>query len=97
MSTTEVLLPEVEYVREHIRTDAPLETLGQRLRRMAGERNLTQKNLCEMVGRTQGGVNDWMCDRIVPGLATAQRLAKALKVPMGELLDDLAPLSSSSS
>ena len=62
MSTTEVLLPEVEYVREHIRTDAPLETLGQRLRRLAEARDLTQWDLANALGVHQRRVHEWYFD-----------------------------------
>jgi transcriptional regulator with XRE-family HTH domain len=62
--------------------------LGQKLRKMRKEQNLTQLELAQQVGITNGQVSTIERGVSSPSLATLHRIARALNVPMNEFFED---------
>ncbi|HET9232522.1 MAG TPA: helix-turn-helix transcriptional regulator, partial [Candidatus Eisenbacteria bacterium] len=56
--------------------------LGQKLRKLRKEQNLTQLELAQQVGITNGQVSTIERGVSSPSLATLHRIARALNVPM---------------
>jgi len=69
-----------------------LETLGRRLRRLRERAGLTQEQLAE-VGKLQPeSVSRIETGAVSPGLSSLRRLARALDVPLGDLVDGERPV-----
>ena len=62
--------------------------LGQKLRKVRKEQNLTQLELAQQVGITNGQVSTIERGVSSPSLATLHRIARALNVPMNEFFED---------
>jgi transcriptional regulator with XRE-family HTH domain len=62
--------------------------LGQKLRKLRKEQNLTQLELAQQVGITNGQVSTIERGVSSPSLATLHRIAHALNVPMNEFFED---------
>jgi len=61
--------------------------LGQKLRKLRKEQNLTQLELAQQVGITNGQVSTIERGVSSPSLATLHRIARALNVPMQEFFE----------
>jgi len=57
------------------------------LLRLRTNRGLTQIQLAEAIGVTQSRISEWERDKGEPNLAQLHRLADALRVKMGTLLE----------
>lgn len=64
------------------------ETLGQRIRRMRKERNLSQSDLGEVVGCTISWISTIEADKAAPSADLVNKMANAFRVPVRELLQD---------
>lgn len=64
--------------------------LGQKLRKVRKEQNLTQLELAQQVGITNGQVSTIERGVSSPSLSTLHRIARALNVPMHEFFEDEA-------
>jgi len=64
--------------------------LGQKLRKLRKEQNLTQLELAQQVGITNGQVSTIERGVSSPSLSTLHRIARALNVPMHEFFEDEA-------
>ena len=62
--------------------------LGQKLRKMRKEQNLTQLELAQQVSITNGQISTIERGVSSPSLATLHRIARALNVPMTEFFED---------
>ena len=62
--------------------------LGQKLRKVRKEQNLTQLELAQQVGITNGQVSTIERGVSSPSLSTLHRIARALNVPMHEFFED---------
>ena len=62
--------------------------LGQKLRQLRKEQNLTQLELAQQVGITNGQISTIERGVSSPSLTTLQRIAKALNVPIPEFFED---------
>jgi transcriptional regulator with XRE-family HTH domain len=62
--------------------------LGQKLRKLRKEQNLTQLELAQQVGITNGQVSTIERGVSSPSLSTLHRIARALNVPMQEFFED---------
>jgi transcriptional regulator with XRE-family HTH domain len=62
--------------------------LGQKLRKLRKEQNLTQLELAQQVGITNGQISTIERGVSSPSLATLHRIARALNVPMTEFFED---------
>ena len=62
--------------------------LGQKLRKLRKEQNLTQLELAQQVGITNGQVSTIERGVSSPSLATLHRIARALTVPMNDFFED---------
>src|SRR5215475_12587286 len=62
--------------------------LGHKLRKLRKEQNLTQLELAQQVGITNGQVSTIERGVSSPSLATLHRIARALNVPMQEFFED---------
>ncbi len=62
--------------------------LGQKLRKLRKEQNLTQLELAHQVGITNGQISTIERGVSSPSLATLHRIAQALNVPMTEFFED---------
>ena len=65
------------------------DTLGARIRESRNRRKLTQVQLAEAAGMTQAGLSGLESGRNEPTVATLRRIAEALKIRPGKLLDEL--------
>jgi transcriptional regulator with XRE-family HTH domain len=66
------------------------ETFAERLKRLRDQAGLSQAKLAAAAGVPVSTLRNWEYGRRVPYITTASSLARALGVPTGELLDDLA-------
>ena len=62
--------------------------LGQKLRKLRKEQSLTQLELAQQVGITNGQISTIERGVSSPSLATLHRIARALNVPMTEFFED---------
>ena len=62
------------------------ETMGGRIARLRREHGMTQADLANQMGVTDKAVSKWERDRSCPDLHSLPRLARALGVPVEELL-----------
>ena len=65
------------------------DTLGTRIRAAQKKKRLTQVQLAEAAGMTQAGLSGLESGRNEPTVATLRRIAEALKIRPGKLLDEL--------
>ena len=61
--------------------------IGQRLRELRKARGLKQFELAELADVDEKYITRWECDRVLPDLENAQKLAAALKVPVENLTE----------
>lgn len=66
---------------------ATIKRLSMRLKRLCEERGLTQEKLAKRSGMSHGYLAHLEIGMHDPSLSTLAKLAKALKVTVGELLD----------
>ncbi len=72
---------------ENMPDDMTQRRLGAVVRRLRVQQNLTQERLAARAGLTQGHLSKIEAgERPNPGVATLKKLARALNVPVGELL-----------
>ncbi|ARU63674.1 hypothetical protein CBW65_23620 [Tumebacillus avium] len=64
------------------------ESLGQRIRKLRKERNLSQTDLGNLVGVTISWISTIEQDRAMPSAELVSKLADALKIPVRELLQN---------
>lgn len=64
------------------------ETLGQRIRKLRKERNLSQTDLGRLVGVTISWISTIEQDRATPSAELLSNLAQAFRVPMREIIQD---------
>ena len=77
---------------ERVRT-SPAQGVGQRLRALRQERNLLQRELAEAAGLSLNAVSLIERDQTSPTVATLERLAQALDVPVVALFSEPAPVT----
>lgn len=64
-------------------------TIGENIRRMRIERNMTQKELGEKLGGiSQQQIGQWETGKVNPKLETVQKIAKALEVYLGDIYEN---------
>ena len=68
-----------------------LRPLGTQLRRLRLERKLTQEGLAELAGLTYKHVGRIELAKVEPGTDVLVRLARALRVPVGDLFETITP------
>lgn len=68
-------------------------TFGERLVESLKQRNLTQKELAEMIGVTPTRLNYWIKDKRQPDVEYIKKLASALKVSGDYLVGNMEELS----
>ena len=66
---------------------APVERLAMRLKRLRKVRKMTQEQLAGRAGLTRGYVARLETGRHDPALSTLEKLAKALRVKVADLLE----------
>lgn len=60
-------------------------TIGQRIQELRKKRNITQKQLSEMIGKGFSTVQKYEIDAIQPPLDVLQKIADALEISLPEL------------
>lgn len=65
-----------------------METIGQKIKRMRLEKGLTQKDLAALLGTSQQNLAQYEKDKRRPKIETVRKIAKALDVYVGDLIDD---------
>lgn len=58
------------------------------VRKYRRRKKLTQKQLAELSGVSKSYIGDIECGRKIPRLETLERISKALRVNMGDLIKD---------
>ena len=61
-------------------------SIGQNIRRLRRERDITQEGLAEFLGITAQAVSGWECDRSMPDIAQLPLLANIFGVTTDEIL-----------
>jgi transcriptional regulator with XRE-family HTH domain len=69
-------------------TTEPATPLGEAIRRLRRERNLSQQDLADKLGMTNNAVSQFERGVTVPGVYTLIELAAALDVTYGVLFDE---------
>ena len=64
-----------------------MDTFANRLRSALTYRGLTQKQLAEASGVTEAAISKYLAGERIPRSVTVSSLAKALHVPIAELID----------
>lgn len=64
--------------------------LGDKIRVLRVQRNLTQRDLARLVGVSAAAIAQWERGGKTPRLASLERLAIVLEVPMSQFTDDWA-------
>jgi repressor LexA len=67
--------------------------LGERIRKLREEKGITQAELARRAGLSPQYMCDIELDRANPGLKVLERLASALEVSLGAMLDETLPFS----
>jgi transcriptional regulator with XRE-family HTH domain len=70
-----------------------LKTFGRSVRRLRKQRGLSQETLAEACGLSRNYVSDIERGVRNPGLLVLVAMAKALKVPLRELVEEIEPRS----
>jgi transcriptional regulator with XRE-family HTH domain len=65
---------------------APIEKIAMRIKVLRAKRKITQAELAERAGISHGYLARLETGRQDPTISTLEKLAKALKVPVGRLL-----------
>jgi transcriptional regulator with XRE-family HTH domain len=65
---------------------APIEKIAMRIKALRAKRKITQAELAERAGISHGYLARLETGRQDPTITTLEKLAKALKVPIGRLL-----------
>jgi len=60
--------------------------LGENMKRIRTEKEMTQGDVCRKIGADRAYISNIESGKTNPTLATISRLAKALEVPVDELL-----------
>ena len=68
-----------------------LKTFGRSIRRLRKQRGLSQENLAEAAGMSRNYVSDMERGVRNPGLLALVALAKALRVSLRELVEEIEP------
>jgi transcriptional regulator with XRE-family HTH domain len=63
--------------------------LKSKLKILIRQRNLTQRQLSDMMNVTERNINDWVRGASIPRLDRAVALARALNVPLTEICEAL--------
>lgn len=66
------------------------QTIGDRLERLLADRNWSQGELARRTGLTRSAISQLVQGATEPSLATIRKLAAALEVTEGEIIDDTA-------
>lgn len=66
-------------------------TIGENIKRIRKEKNLTQKQLGELCGMADSAIRRYELGKSTPKLKTLHRIAKGLKVPVNTLVDRCGP------
>jgi transcriptional regulator with XRE-family HTH domain len=74
-----------------------LRPLGEQLRRLRLERALSQERLAELAGLNYKHIGRIELAKVEPGAAVLVRLARALRVPVGDLFETITPRDTGSS
>lgn len=61
-------------------------SIGQNIKRIRQEKGLTQKRLGELCGINEANIRKYELGGANPKLETIQKIAEALKVPLGDLI-----------
>ena len=61
-------------------------SIGQNIKRLRRERDITQEGLAEFLGITAQAVSGWECDRSLPDIAQLPLLANIFGVTTDEIL-----------
>ena len=72
-----------------------LKSLGSQLRQLRLERGITQERLAELAGLSYKYIGRVELAKADPGAAVLVRLARALRVSVGELFETITPTSAS--
>jgi transcriptional regulator with XRE-family HTH domain len=70
-----------------------LKTFGRSIRRLRKQRGLSQEDLAEACGLSRNYISDIERGVRNPGVLVLVALAKALKVPLRELVEEIEPKS----
>lgn len=62
--------------------------LGKKIKLARVELDLTQTELARKIGAKQKSISRYEAGKSIPKLATLAKLARALKRPLGHLIDD---------
>jgi len=65
--------------------------IGQRISGILHERGISQNKLAKMAGLSQSGMSSILSGASSPREDTLQAIAKALGIPLAELMDDSGP------
>lgn len=68
-------------------------TIGEKIRRIRKERNLTQKQLGDLCGMADSAIRRYEIGKGNPKFETLERIAKALRVPVSDILPDVIKIS----
>jgi transcriptional regulator with XRE-family HTH domain len=68
-------------------------SLGNRLRQLRSERNISQRDLAQLAGLSQNSISLIERDETSPSVATLQSLATALNIRMSYFFEEQAPTS----
>lgn len=60
--------------------------VGENIKRLRGQRGMTQDELAERLNVTRQAVSNWERGRTEPDIGTLETLARELEVPMEELI-----------
>jgi transcriptional regulator with XRE-family HTH domain len=74
-----------------------LRPLGEQLRRLRLERKLSQERLAELAGLNYKHIGRIELAKVEPGADVLVRLARALRVPVGDLFETITPRDTASS
>lgn len=67
-----------------------MQTIGERLQALLKERGVSQSELARLTDLTRQAISN-ICTGAEPSLATVRKLAKALDVTEGDLIDGTVP------
>ncbi len=63
-----------------------MSTIGQRIKKLRRERNITQEQLAEYLNLSASAVSQWECDRVMPDISQLPLLANLFEVSADTLL-----------
>lgn len=68
-------------------------TIGEKIRRIRKERSLTQKQLGDLCGMADSAIRRYEIGKGNPKFETLERIAKALRVPVSDIMPDVIEFS----